>query len=206
LLDVADGLVWLTQELGIGYTSCQELVGFSREELQANGWLSYPKLSRLAQVAPLNLTEQKFLSRCKEIHELWQRLPHGVLRRILEKSGHDRRAFKEFRSMKLIHLLTNVIERLNANHETVANFDADCQPNELTDRNVKLAPLFLTADLRNADAHNGGSILKTLSEFGFDITQVNVGYGTALDHTFDQNIASFAHIASEINILRHRSL
>ena len=43
----------------------EEIVGLSRTEITANGWLHYPQLTRLAQVAPLDMTEQAFLSRCK---------------------------------------------------------------------------------------------------------------------------------------------
>ncbi|TLP67113.1 hypothetical protein FEE96_07130 [Parasedimentitalea maritima] len=205
LLDLADGLAWLAEELGTASVSCEELIGISREELSAERWLPYPKLSRLAQVAPLDMTEQQFLSRCKEIHELWQKLPNGVVRRIVDQGGHDVKTYKGFGSLKLLQIMTNVLERLNRNHETTANFSADHQDAEVIDRNPKLASLFLTADLRNADAHNGGSVSQTLSDLGFDMSQTNSGYGRALDYVFDQNITSFTHVAAEVSALRKRS-
>ncbi|KXF92253.1 hypothetical protein [Phaeobacter inhibens] len=205
LLDFADGIAWLAGELGSDGLSSEELIGISREELRAERWLPYPKLSRLAQVAPLDMTEQQFLSRCKEIHELWQRLPNGVIRKIVDQAGHDSKQYKGFGSLKLLQVLANVLDRLNSNHEEVSNFDAGHQDAEVTCRNSRLGPLFLTADLRNADAHIGGSISQTLSDFGFDITQTNSGYGKALDYVFDRNIESFRYIASEINALRKRS-
>lgn len=205
LLDLADGLAWLAGALGSDGLSSEELIGISREELRAERWLPYPKLSRLAQVAPLDMTEQQFLSRCKEIHELWQKLPNGVIRKIVDQAGHDSKKYKGFGSLKLLQVLTNVLERLNSNREAVSNFDAGHQDAEVTGRNSRLAPLFLTADLRNADAHIGGSISQTLSDLGFDISQTNSGYGKALDYVFDQNIAAFAHITLEINTLRKRS-
>ena len=67
----------------------EEIVGFSRVELKANGWLNYPKLCRLALVAPLAMTEQAFLSRCKSLHELWQRIPNSVLRTLIVRAGHS---------------------------------------------------------------------------------------------------------------------
>ncbi|SNY93125.1 hypothetical protein SAMN04515647_3401 [Cohaesibacter sp. ES.047] len=199
LLDLADGLAWLAGELGSDGLSSEELIGISREELRAERWLPYPKLSRLAQVAPLDMTEQQFLSRCKEIHELWQKLPNGVVRKVIDQAGHDSKKYKSFGSLKLLQVLTNVLERLNSNRETVSSFDAGHQDAEVTGRDSRLAPLFLTADLRNADAHIGGSISQTLSDLGFDMSQTNSGYGRALDYVFDQNIASFAHVTSEID-------
>ena len=205
LLDLVDGLAWLSEVISGNSISSDDLIGISRDDLNANGWLHYPKLSRLAQVAPLNMSEQMFLSRCKEIHELWQKIPDGVIRKIVEVSGHDKKAYKGFRSLNLLHLLTNIIERLNSNLETTTNFEAGYDEANFSSRNRRLKAIYLTADLRNADAHTGGSASKTLSEMGFDMSKINSGYGRALDHVFDQNISSFKHIAAEISALRARS-
>jgi hypothetical protein len=151
------------------------------------------------------MSEQQFLSRCKEIHELWQKIPNGILRRIVDQGGHDPKSYKSFGSLKLLQILTNILERLNSNQETTANFGGGHQESEIADRNANLAPLFLTADLRNADAHTGGSVSKTLTQMGFDMSQSNSGYGTALDFVFDQNIAAFTYIGAEIEALRTRS-
>lgn len=204
LLNVCDGLAWLCVETAGQNISGEELLDISREELTANGWRHYPNLSRLAQVAPLEMSEQLFLSRCKEIHELWQKLPNGVLRKIINCTGHDSRSYRGWGSLKLLQLLTNALERLNKNHETVFNFEAGCGEEELTERNAKLKAVFLTAHLRNADAHMGGAVTETLSDMGFDISLTNSGYGRALDFIFDQNIAAFTHIATEISAIRAR--
>jgi hypothetical protein len=55
----------------------QDITGISRVEILRNGWMQYPQISRLAQVAPLCMTEQAFLARCKSIHELWQKIPNS---------------------------------------------------------------------------------------------------------------------------------
>lgn len=205
LLGLADGIAWLATDLGLGAPTCEDLIGVSREELQAEHWLPYPKLSRLAQVAPLSMSEQKFLSRCKEIHELWQKIPNGILRRVVDQGGHDPKGYKSFGSLKLLQVLTNILERLNSNQETTANFSGGHQDSEIADRNANLAPLFFTADLRNADAHTGGSVSETLTQLGFDMSQTNSGYGTALDFVFDQNIAAFIYMGTEIKALQARS-
>lgn len=205
LLNLADGLAWLATDLGLGAPTCEDLIGVSREELQAEHWLPYPKLSRLAQVAPLSMSEQQFLSRCKEIHELWQKIPNGILRRIVDEGAHDPKSYRSFGSLKLLQILTNILERLNSNQETTANFSGGHQDSEIADHNGNLAPLFFTAELRNADAHTGGSISETLTRLGFDMSQTNTGYGIALDFVLDQNIDAFNYIGAEINALQARS-
>ena len=207
LMDLADSLTWLANTLGLPDVTCERLIGFSRDKIRAEHWLPYPKLSRLAQVAPVDMSEQQFLSRCKEIHELWQKIPNGFLRRIVDEGigrGHFQNNYNSFGSLKLLQVLTNILERLNSNQETTANFSGGHQASEVTDRNANLAALFLTADLRNADAHSGESVMQTLSDFGFDLAQTNSGHGTALDFVFDQNIAAFNHISAEIKALQSR--
>lgn len=55
LLRLGDGLSTLGTTVGLT-KSPVELTGFDRAEVAANGWMSYPALIRLTQVAPLNMT------------------------------------------------------------------------------------------------------------------------------------------------------
>lgn len=203
LLDLGDGLAALGGLLGI-QSNAEDIVGFSRDELRRNGWLHYPALSRVAQVAPLSMTEQAFLSRCKSIHELWQRVPNGLLRDLLEKSGHPRKDIKDLGSLRLLQSLSNILERLNANGEKVDAFASNPEPGDLTARNAALAALFVNNDLRIADAHDAGGVLKGLEALGFDTAAVNQGYGRALDHVFDGVIDGLKHFNGELRSLLER--
>ena len=200
LLELGDNLSALCDVLGIQATA-EKIVGLSRVELRKNGWLHYPELSRLAQVAPLAMTEQAFLSRCKSIHELWQRIPTGLLRNLLVQAGHARKDVKDLGSLKLMQALCNVLERLNSDGEQVDAFGSDPQPDDLKDRNPDLAALFVNNDLRIADAHDAGGVLTGLEALGFDTAALNQGYGRALDHVFDGVIEGFAHLNSELRKL-----
>jgi hypothetical protein len=203
LLDLGDGLSALSGVLNIQSTA-DEIIGISRAELRSNGWLHYPEISRLAQVAPLAMTEQKFLSRCKNIHELWQRIPNGFLRNLLVKAGHSRENVKGLGSLKLMQALLHVFERLNAGGEQVDAFGSNPEPTDLTNRNAALAALFVNNDLRIADAHNAGEVLSGLEALGFDIASLNPGYGRALDHVFDGVIDGFARLNFELRGLLAR--
>lgn len=203
LLDLGDGLAALGGFLGIG-SNAEDIVGFSRGELLRNGWLPYPALSRLAQVAPLSMTEQAFLSRCKSIHELWQRVPNGLLRDLLEKAGYARKDIKDFGSLKLLQALLNVLERLNANGEKVDAFASNPESADLTTRNAALAALFVNNDLRIADAHNTGGVLKCLETLKLDTAEVNQGYGRALDHVFNGVIDGLRYFNGQLKALIQR--
>ena len=177
--------------------TADELVGLCRNDLTANGWHSYPALNRLAQVAPLDMTEQAFLSRCKSIHELWQKIPNAYLRDLVVSAGHTRTSLKGLASLRLLQALTNIFERLNRDGESLDAFGAGTDPDDLVARNVALSALFINNDLRIADAHQAGESLAHLEALGFDIAAINQGYGRALDHVFDKVIDAFAHINNE---------
>lgn len=79
LLSLGDHLQALGASLGV-VLAAPEWVGLSKAELDAEGWLAYPQVRRLAHVAPLNMTQEAFLSRCKTLHEILQKIPKGRLR------------------------------------------------------------------------------------------------------------------------------
>lgn len=203
LLDLGDRLSSLAAGVEIE-TSAEEIVGLSRGDIQANGWLHYPELARLAQVAPLSMTQQAFLSRCKSIHELWQRIPNAVVRRLMMAAGHQGKDTKGLQSLRLLQALTNHLERLNAEGESSAGFGSEPVAEDLNRRNANLAALFLNNDLRIADAHDAGGVFGSLEAIGFDIGGLNDGYGRALDHVIDGVSSAFGYINDQLSQLLDR--
>lgn len=206
LLRLGDGLSALGATVGLN-KSAVELTGFDRAEVVANGWMGYPMLSRLAQVVPLDMSQQMFLARCKSLHEVWQRLPNGYLKSLLESAGCPSAAVRDLGSLRLLQALLNVIERLNAHEETSDAFGSRTEPEGWRDRSEAMAPLFLNNDLRIADAHETvKQCLVTLQRLGFDTANVNAGYGRALDFVMDGVIAALESVATATEKLlsRHR--
>lgn len=204
LLKLGDHLAELSAVVGRSPQAATEIVRLSRAELLANHWSNYPELSRLAQVAPLSMTEQAFLARCKNLHELWQRIPNGFLGNLLEGAGHTRSDIEDLGSLKLLQGLLNIVERLNVEGERADAFGAGAEPEDLTTENGALAALFVNYDLRIADAHDAGDVLRSLETLGFDTAALNQGYGRALDHVFDGVIAAFSHLNTELAKLLRR--
>jgi hypothetical protein len=204
LLMIGDNFSALAACVGI-QISAVKLIGFSRIELRGNGWTAYPQLSRLAQVAPLDMSQQAFHSRCKSLHEIWQRVPDGFLKSLLEKAGCPRASIKQLGSLKLLQALLNIVTQLNGNYERRDAFENDHEPEGWRDKNAEMAPLFLNNDLRIVDAHEAiqGS-LPTLQNLGFDTANVNDGYGRALDFVMDGVISAFATINQAIASLLER--
>lgn len=204
LLQLGDGLAALGATVGLK-KSAPELTGFDRGDVMANGWLSYPSLSRLAQVASLDMTQQLFLSRCKSLHEVWQRVPNGYLKSLLEHAGCPKATVKELGSLKLLQALLNIVDKLNAHEEASDAFTSNQEPEDWNEHNSALAPLFLNNDLRIADAHESiEKCLVTLQRLGFDTANVNAGYGRALDFVMDGVIAALGAVGAAIETLLTR--
>lgn len=205
LLRLGEGLSALGATVGLN-KSAAELTGFDRAEVTANGWLAYPALSRLAQVAALDMTQQMFLTRCKSLHEVWQHVQNGYLKSLLEHAGCPRVAVKDLGSLKLLQALLNVVGRLNAHEEASDAFVSDREPEGWNDRNEAMAALFLNNDLRIADAHETvEQCLTTLQRLGFDTANVNAGYGRALDFIMDGVINALGTVTTAIESLLSRN-
>lgn len=204
LLRFGKGLSALGETVGQLY-SAEELTGFDQVELDSNGWLHYPALSRLAQVAPLNMTQQMFLSRCKNIHEMLQKIPNGFLKSLLRHAGCPNAEIKGLGSLKLLQSLLNILEALNTEHESVDCFKSENAPVKWKERNDKLAPLFLNNELRIADAHDAiKKCIDALQGLGFDTASLSVGYGRALDFVLDEISEAISHVADQLELLLER--
>jgi hypothetical protein len=204
LLRLGEGLSALGETTGQLY-SPEDLTGFSREEVDANGWLHYPSLVRLAQVAPLDMTQQVFLARCKSLHEILQKNPNGFLKSLLRHAGCPSADVKNLGSLKLMQSLLNVLESLNEQHETIDCFTSENEPEGWKKRNATLASLFLNNDLRIADAHDAvKKCIDTLQDLGFDTASLSVGYGRAFDFVIDAVSESISCIATHIEQLLER--
>lgn len=201
LLELGDLLVSLGRVIGQHWIA-KDIIGFDRYEVKANGWSHYPQLGKLAQVVPLDMTQQAFLSRCKNLHEIWQHIPNGYLKLLLENAGCPRKEINNLGSIKLLQALLNIIETLNLHKESSDLFISSEELENWNDRNEVLAPLFLNNNLRIADAHEMvGDCLATLKDLGFDTANVNAGYGKVFDFVIDGVIESFRSIAHELEIL-----
>ncbi|NPD18848.1 hypothetical protein [Alterinioella nitratireducens] len=199
-MNLGDLFAQVSREIGKNRAP-EEIVKLSRTRLQTEGFRDYPELVRLSQVAPLDMTEQAFLSRCKRLHEFWQRIPNGILRDLVLAGGHRKDAVKSFGSLKLLQALTNIAERLNGESESVEAFGADPQEDDLTYRNPALAALFVNNDLRIADAHESGGTLVHLERLGVDPATLNDGYGRALDIIYDGVIDVLEHLGEQFRTL-----
>jgi hypothetical protein len=175
--------------------SAEDIVGFSAVDIHNNGWLHYPQLNRLAQVAPLSMSEQDFLARCKSLHEIWQKVPDGFLKRILEAAGCPKKEVSDLRSMKLLQALLNIAERLDIHDEDINAFISKDEPEDWRASNKRLAPLFVANDLRIADAHDTfAKAMPRLQDLGFDTASLQQGYGRAIDFVMDWVIEAFKNI------------
>jgi hypothetical protein len=194
MLSLEENLSQLGVALGIEKPTVK-LLWFSRSAVADDGWLNYPQVTKLAQVASLDMTQQSFLARCKSIHEIWQKLPDGFLKQILEAMGVPRKSIASLGTLKLLQCLLNVLEKFDENCETTDALKSKNEPDDWNAKNDDVAMLFVNYDLRIADAHDSVSkIVERLQDQGFDTATLHQGHGRALDFVLDGVINSFAAI------------
>lgn len=204
LLLLGDQFRVLGDTLGITLTA-PEWVGLDREEVGAEGWLAYPQVRRLANVAPLDMSQQAFLSRCKTLHEVLQKIPNGPLRRIVLAAGGPKPEIEKLGSLKLLQALLNVAQHLDEQQESVKAWKSGAASEVWALRDSALTALFLNNDLRIADAHDAiAKCLQALQAMGFDTASLNVGYGRALDFVMDSVINSITAINDTLRSLLSR--
>jgi len=166
ILNLMDAFVEVGSHLGIMLNS-EKLCGYSKKELDANGWLNYPALHRLASVAPRDMTEQSFLVRCKLINEALQPIPNKSLKVLLGAMNADSKIYKEFQLIKLIQGLFSVALDANQKGEDISGLHIAGKGVDISERQSALAPLFINNELRNCDAHaDPGKVISLLTNWG----------------------------------------
>ncbi|MDO8768668.1 MAG: hypothetical protein Q7K57_08190 [Burkholderiaceae bacterium] len=194
LLALGEHLSALAATLGI-QKSGREIVGLDRVELRRNGWHAYPRLQRLAQVAPLQMSEQAMLARCKSVHELWQAVPNGFLKQMLRGAGCSAATLAGLGSLKLIQGMLNILQRLDAEQEDATAFASAAEPEDWNAKNPAFAALFVLNDLRIADAHEAfADAIARLQDLGFDTASLQQGHGRAFDFVLDGVISAFKYL------------
>jgi hypothetical protein len=205
LLSLGDNLSALGDLMGLPHKAAAELVGFARKEVAANGWLHYPTLCRLGQVAPLDMTQQAFLSRCKTLHEILQKVPNAYLKALLRTSGCAPDDLKGLGSIQLFQGLSNILDELDRSQDDATAFSGAAVAINWRARSDAVAALFVNNELRIADAHEGaGDWLLSLERLGFDTAQVNDGYGRALDFVLDAVIDVLDALNTKLTALLSR--
>ncbi|MEZ9592319.1 hypothetical protein AB4302_15285 [Vibrio breoganii] len=186
---------------GKGANSSQ-FIEFERESYREEGFREFPIFQKLSQVAPMNMYEQDFLSRCKTLNEIIGKLKVGSLKRLLQSMGADKKASSSLQCLKLLQAIFNITEHLNEQHEDSNSLPSSAKDIDWKVANSNLAPLFINNDLRNAEAHEAvGKSLVALEKIGFDTSSVSDGYGKALDFIMDgviEGVQAINHNISEL--------
>lgn len=188
-----------------GNSNPENFSEFNLNKYKAEGFRVFPIFSRLYQVAPLNMYEQDFLSRCKTINEILMRLKPGSIKSLLIKMGVDTKQVNNLKTLKLLQILFNIVEKLDQDFESKMSFENCSQNIQINMSNQKLAPLFINNDLRNAEAHESvGEAIKLLENLGFDSSSLKTGYGKALDFILDKITDSLHMLNTHIERIMQR--
>lgn len=172
-------------------STADEIGGLLEPKINYKGWWTFPELGRLGNVAPLTMTYQQFLARCKDIFAVFESLKSGPLRSLLRTLGIPKDQIKE-EGLKLSAFLCQLATIAKKEHwsltddaeEVVKNWDKDA-------RLDFYKPLFALNGLRLADSHAlsvGDAMAQASNLMVFDIEpeKFKTGWGLALDRVYDE--------------------
>lgn len=173
-------------------STAQEIGGLSASEINYSGWWTFPKLGRLGNVAPLTMTYQQFLARCKDIFAVFEGLKSGPLRSLLRILGIPKDQIKEQEGLKLSAFLCQLSTIAKKEHWSLVGDAEEIVKN--WDKDVRLDfynGLFALNGLRLADAHamsvgDPTAQAANLKVFDIESDRFKTGWGLALDRVYDE--------------------
>ena len=205
LIELSENLPKLVKTVNGEIILSSQFIEFDRDSYNSEGFKDFPIFQRMAQVAPLDMYQQDFLSRCKTLNEIIVRLKVGTLRRVLRVLGASKDEVANLQGLKLLQGILNILEHLNEQLEDKDALAGSANIVEWKNENSTIAPLFVNNDLRNSDSHESiEDAINFLERIGFDTSTVSSGYGKALDFLLDGVINSIESINRNITDLLNR--
>jgi len=200
LILLSEHLSRVTSLAGGGTINPEQFIEFDRRLYKEEGFREFPIIQKMAQVAPLDMYEQDFLSRCKTLNEIIGKFKIGHLKRVLKLLGANGKDVEKYQGLKLIQALLSIFEYLDSQAEGPGALPQAAQNVDWKQANPGMAPLFINNDLRNAEAHEAvGKSLQALEKLGLDTATLSNGYGKALDLLLDQIICTFTRLNEHIS-------
>lgn len=199
LIELSENLPKLVKAVNGEIILSSQFIEFDRDSYNSEGFKDFPIFQRMAQVAPLDMYQQDFLSRCKTLNEIIVRLKAGSLRRVLRALGANKDDVANLQGLKLLQGILNILGHLNEQFEDRSALVGSVKVTDWKKENSIIAPLFVNNDLRNAESHESvEEAIKVLEKLGFDTSTVSSGYGKALDFLLDGVIGSIESINRNI--------
>ena len=205
LIELSENLPKLVKAVNGEIILSSQFIEFDRDSYNSEGFKDFPVFQRMAQVAPLDMYQQDFLSRCKTLNEIIVRLKVGTLRRVLRALGANKDDVANLQGLKLLQGILNILEHLNEQLEDKSALVSSAKVIDWRKENSIIASLFVNNDLRNAESHESvEEAIKVLEKLGFDTSTVSSGYGKALDFLLDGVIESIKSINRNITDVLNR--
>ena len=205
LIELSENLPKLVKAVNGEIILSSQFIEFDRDSYDSEGFKDFPIFQRMAQVAPLDMYQQDFLSRCKTLNEIIVRLKVGTLRRVLRALGANKDDVTNLQGLKILQGILNILGHLNEQFEDKSALLGSAKVIDWKKENSIIAPLFVNNNLRNAESHESvEEAINVLEKLGFDTSTVSSGYGKALDFLLDGVIDSIKSINRNIVDLINR--
>lgn len=198
LISLGENLVTLGSKFDFTI-STSDVSPFNRAEYENEGFRDIHIFQKLSQVAPENMFEQDFLSRCKTLNEIINLIKPGTLKKLLKALGIPSNKVSNLKTLKLLQALLNITQIANDQNEDCESLKHIINEIDWNQSNSDMAAMFINNDLRNAEAHEAvNKSMDSLSKLGFDSASLQSGYATALDFVSDRVIGSIEKLNTNL--------
>jgi hypothetical protein len=188
-----------------------DFVNLKRSDLDYSGWCENPFVLPITRHIPVEMGENGFLERCRDLNTLIvEGLIEKNLRKVLVKMNIDNRSIEGLRGLKLLDIFIQygfIIE--DTGLEFISNKEElekrrlekikKLRPGEHLETPLEL--LFAVNDLRNAASHRQGSLDSLLDKAGIKKASLKAGWGYELDRLYDRLGDSLENISRYLSLL-----
>lgn len=181
----------------------RDIIGLEPNLVAEGDWWRLADVEKVTRHIPLDISEEQFLQRAADLHQLVvERLPERRLRRLLHSIGVDPDEIKSLKSIKLLQRICEIVQTADRVGLAIRADYAEVQR-----RRVESPPPTSTAilqvldSLRQAKSHRGEAksrerVDEALEFLGFARAGVKTGWGRVEDELYDKTHAALRDIAA----------
>jgi hypothetical protein len=207
-LQLTSEIARISNQLGFVFED-SDIGTLSQQEVDYDGWWMREDLKSLGWVVRLSIREEDFLERCKVVYKLLEKIQEKSLRKIVQRIGVDQKKIENYRSLKLLDTLMQLVHYADESGLSLKNnAEQICARLEENSKPLlSMSYLFAVNDLRGINSHNiskqnNDTYDKALKIYGISKTAMSNGWGRGLDQIYDKLSVALADLRKMLNRLQ----
>ena len=193
---LGESLATIAGGLGLDTKDSSDFVGFSRSDLNSEGWYRNSRAKLISRHLRPGIPERVFTERCLDLGKVaTDGFNEALIRQVVTSFGFPTAETKEFKALKLLELLavaadvaleTGLDFFRNSTQILARVQEKRSQPAEGQSPLTPVGFLFLLRGIRNQGAHSSGMPSPLLKRLGIRRNKMKAGWDDAIDEIYDR--------------------